>query len=289
MAYFLKSLGLSEEGGLPEVWWEQRPEIVTGVFFSSNPKAIRPGDRLIYYAVGGRKRVVAEAEVTGQASQDFQPPPQWTPERHARFSWWMPVRLLAKCAANSRAPRFEDFHDARVGQGSYQRLTDEQGQRMSQAIRRAAEWVTPDWMKFFVQTIDAIHEPLAVVLTASGCREGWLQGELYRAGRDYDLGVNEYSLGSRQTADLSCGDDPDMLAEIKIVGADYYPKMRGYIESDVERMRAVSTAGTQRFMILIIPHSNAKTNLGEWLTTCSFSRTCAEREWPSFRLRIWQF
>ena len=286
MAYFLKSLGLSEEGGLPEVWWEQRPELVTGVFFSSNPKAIREGDRLIYYAVGGSKLIVAEAEVTGEASEEFQPPSEWSAERQARFSWRMPVRLVAKCPANARAPRFDDFHDTRVGQGSYQQLTDVQGRLMSQAIRRAA---APDWMKFFVQTVDAIHGPLAVVLNASGCREGWLQGELYRAGRDYDLRVNAYSLGSRQTADLSCGDGPDMLAEIKIVGADYFPKMRGYIESDVERMRAVSNADTQRFMILIIPHSDTITPLGEWLTTCSFSPTCAEREWPGFRLRIWKF
>jgi hypothetical protein len=226
MAYFLKLLGLSDDG-LPELWWEERPEIVTGVFFSRNPApTILPGDRLIYYAVGGSKRIVAEAEVTGEASQDFEPPPQWTPERHAKFPWRMRVKLLTRCAANVRAPRFADFHDKPVGQGGYQHLTDEQGRRMSEAIRRAASWIAPDWIRFFTDTIDAIHEPLAVVLTASGCREGWLQGELYRAGRAYDVRVNEYSLGSRQTADLSCGDAPDMLAELKIVGADYFPKMR---------------------------------------------------------------
>ena len=146
-----------------------------------------------------------------------------------------------------------------------------------------------DWLHFFVQAIESIHEPLSVVLRASGCREGWLQGELFRAGRAYDLRVNEYSLGGRQTADLSCGEGPAMLAEIKIVGADYYPKMQGYIESDVERMRAVTTAGTERYMILIIPACETKTKLGDYLHSCSFSDTCVEREWPGFRLRIWRF
>ena len=74
MAYFLKLLGLSDDG-LPEFWWDERKELVSGVFFSKRPKKIRSGDRLIYYAVGGSKRIVAEAEVEGDATQAFRPPP----------------------------------------------------------------------------------------------------------------------------------------------------------------------------------------------------------------------
>jgi hypothetical protein len=147
----------------------------------------------------------------------------------------------------------------------------------------------PNWLRFFADTIERIQEPLSIVLGASGCREGWLQGELFRAGREHDLRVNEFSLGNRQTADVSCGDAPEMLAEIKICGAGYYPKMQGYIESDVARMRAVSTPGTRRYMILIIPRSDAKSKLGEYLHSCSFSPQCIEREFPGFHLRMWEF
>jgi hypothetical protein len=146
-----------------------------------------------------------------------------------------------------------------------------------------------DWFKFFEDSIEAVHEHFAVILKAAGCREGWLQGELFRAGRKFDLRVNEFSLGNRQTADVSCGDLPEMLAEIKIVGADYFAKMRAYIEADVERMRSVSTMGTQRFMILIIPDCKANTALGKYLHSCKFSSHCAERTWPGFRLRMWKF
>ena len=146
-----------------------------------------------------------------------------------------------------------------------------------------------DWLNFFVSTIESIREPLSIILKASGCREGWLQGELFRAGRQYNLRVNEYSLGSRQTADMSCGAGPEMLAEVKIAGADYSLKMKRHIESDVARMRAVSTLHTERFMILVIPGSNEKTTLGDYLHSCSFSANCLEREWPAFRLRIWKF
>jgi hypothetical protein len=158
------------------------------------------------------------------------------------------------------------------------------------ATERSLFWHTMhNWIKFFASTIESIQEPLTTILAASGCREGWIQGELFRAGRPFDVRVNEYALGGRRTADVSSGEVPDMLAEIKIVGANYYPKMQGYIESDVERMREVSTPGTQCFLILIIPRSVVKTKLGEYLHACSFSSECFEREWPGFKLRIWKF
>ena len=145
-----------------------------------------------------------------------------------------------------------------------------------------------DWMSFFVETIKAIREPLATVLGAASCREGWLQGELFRAGRDVDLRVNEFNLGRSAKADVSAEGDPPMVAEIKIVGADYQPKMRHYIEADVERLRIVEDPTIERYMILIIPHSEATGVLAEYLDGCSFSDECFERGFDSFRLRIWK-
>lgn len=145
-----------------------------------------------------------------------------------------------------------------------------------------------DWLNFFADSIAAIHDPLSVILGASGCREKWLHGELFRAGRQYDLRVDEYNLGNSNKADLSCALRPAMIAEIKIVGADYLSKMQAAIESDVQRMREVGNPDVERYMILIVPRSDAKTPLGAYLESCSFSSTCVEREFPGFRLRIWR-
>ena len=134
MSYFLKLLGLTKSG-LPEIWWEERPEIVSGVFLEKRPRQIQSGDRLIYYAVGGGKRVVAEVEVVGNATRDFEPPPDWTRERRLKFPWRMPVKLLAHYAADSSAPRAADFYPRLIKAGSYRRLTDEQGRGMAEAIR----------------------------------------------------------------------------------------------------------------------------------------------------------
>ncbi|MCI0365518.1 MAG: hypothetical protein L0219_16770 [Phycisphaerales bacterium] len=143
-----------------------------------------------------------------------------------------------------------------------------------------------DWLAFFADAIAAVQDPLAVVLRATGCREGWLQGELFRAGREHGLRVNDYKLGNGKKADLSA---PAMIAEIKIVGADYQPKMRHFIESDVQRMRQVSGVDTERYIILIIPRCESKTALGAYLDSCSFSSICEERDFLGFRLRIWRF
>lgn len=144
-----------------------------------------------------------------------------------------------------------------------------------------------DWLSFFEQTIERIRDPLSTVLLASGCREGWLQAEFFRAGRSLNLRVNEYPLGKRMTADLSHGRPIDMLAELKIVGSDHQPKMRGRIERDASRLKAVSLPETECFMILVIPRSQRKGILNSYLHSCSFSDRCFEREWPEFKLRIW--
>jgi len=146
-----------------------------------------------------------------------------------------------------------------------------------------------DWMGFFADAVDKIHKDLAeVVVNAAGCREGWLQGELFLAGRERGLRVNECAIGHRKKADLSFGDPPTMVAEIKIIGAGYFPKQQYALEEDVNRMRRFAGRNAERYMILVIPSSDLKTRLGTYLNDCTFSRRKIDRSWDGFRLRIWK-
>src|SRR5438552_2666849 len=108
VAYFLKSLGMSRRP-LPQRWWEQRPEILDGVFFNRRSQAIKPHDTLIYYAVGTGGRLCAFADVLAEATENFRRPSNWTPDMARKFKWRMPVRVIVKCAADGRAPRLSDF------------------------------------------------------------------------------------------------------------------------------------------------------------------------------------
>ncbi|MBC8107751.1 MAG: hypothetical protein H7Z14_14255 [Anaerolineae bacterium] len=57
-----------------------------------------------------------------------------------------------------------------------------------------------NWLHFFERTIDAIKKPLSIVLESSGCRQGWLQGEFFRAGRKYGVSTDEHPLGGEADA-----------------------------------------------------------------------------------------
>lgn len=144
-----------------------------------------------------------------------------------------------------------------------------------------------DWLNFFTESIAAIHEPPAVVLGASGCREGWLQAEIFPAGRRYDVRVNEFGLGNRKAADRPCDAEPKMLAAMKIVGADYSAKTQCAIEAGANR----SAPGEHC-------ENRALYNRGRPAVGCQdrpwhvpellffILPDCVERQFPRFRLRI---
>ena|GEM_PF-2148225 len=149
-----------------------------------------------------------------------------------------------------------------------------------------------DWPSLFLSVFESVSNTLSIVLQAAGCREGWLQGEFFRYGHSLNIpiDVNDFDLGNRQKADLSSDHHPKMVAEIKIVGADYQSKMIKCIESDVERLRRLSEEW-ERYMILVAPQANArarKSKLGVFLDTCSFGKICDDREFGAFRVRIWR-
>ena len=144
------------------------------------------------------------------------------------------------------------------------------------------------WEQFFLDFFDYSAEAIGIVVSASGCREGWLQGELYRAGRRRGLRVNEYPLGGNRKADLCCRESPRMVAEIKVLGADYQGKMRYALDADVERMSAIQDGELERYMILVIPNSKVQSSLGQHLSGVCYSPLCVERKYPEFGLRLWR-
>lgn len=144
------------------------------------------------------------------------------------------------------------------------------------------------WEQFFVDFFDFSAESVGVVVHASGCREGWLQGELYRAGWRRGLKVNEYPFGRNQKADLCCLERPRMVAEIKVLGADYQGKMRKALNADVERLEAIIDFDIEKYMILVIPQCEVQTPLGNHLASVCYGARCIERQYPGFKLRLWR-
>jgi hypothetical protein len=80
-----------------------------------------------------------------------------------------------------------------------------------------------------------------------------------------------------------------MVAEIKVCGGDYAPKMREYIEADVRKLAQVP-GECQRFVILVVDTREPATPLGKWLMSyepahkARYQRTLSER----VLVRIWE-
>jgi hypothetical protein len=174
------------------------------------------------------------------------------------------------------------------------------------------------WSDRFSVLFAEIARPLAVVLNADGCREGWLQGEFYRHFRpQYDGFRVNYSYGSgRVKHDLYCPVPNEMVAELKVYG------MRGYLnknlcgQSNIKRFLP-ATAGTrvnlsreeidrlgasgyladvcrlqrlpdslERYMILVLQKADDPDDFGQAIAAVQVSWN--ERQWEShdFLVRI---
>jgi hypothetical protein len=89
------------------------------------------------------------------------------------------------------------------------------------------------WQSRLLNSIQEMTKRLRCVFDAEGCREGWLQGELYLRHRER-VRVNSIPIAYRAKADLSadldvkprvriCGPQP-MVAELKVLAASFQTK-----------------------------------------------------------------
>ena len=146
-----------------------------------------------------------------------------------------------------------------------------------------------DWMTFFDDFFSQRATELAVILDAGGCREGWVQGEMFLQGKDLAIKTNATS----SKFDLLCL-TPPMIAEIKLCGGGggyevNASKMRGWIKCDVQKL-AHAEGEYERFFILIVDNRWPNTSFGQWLRTCDFPNI-RKREKPlseSVTIRVWQ-
>src|SRR4051794_207616 len=83
------------------------------------------------------------------------------------------------------------------------------------------------WAEQILAFFGEIASPLAIILNAEGCREGWLQGEFYRHFSTPENGsrVNCSFCDNRVKHDLYCERPTEMAAELKVYGqSGYYTK-----------------------------------------------------------------
>lgn len=77
--YFLKMVGAADMP-LEDRWVEQRPDLLYGVRTPRQPRAIKSGDLLVYYAAGAQKLIAISVTATAQAGEAVgRPAPEFGP------------------------------------------------------------------------------------------------------------------------------------------------------------------------------------------------------------------
>lgn len=177
-----------------------------------------------------------------------------------------------------------------------------------------------DWMDRILAFFRTIEAPLADVLQADGCREGWLQGKFFRHFKSAENGfrVNCSYRKPRVKHDLYCARPSEMVAELKVYGLrGYYPKNlygRSNIQrftpdvpgtrvflslSDIETIRPSGNSflsdvlrlyglpgHVERMMILVLQKSSRMDGFGRAISAVQISRDEQEFECDGFLVRV---
>ncbi len=169
---------------------------------------------------------------------------------------------------------------------------------------------------------DALAPNLGVVLNAVGCREGWLQGELYRhlVAQDLDFQVNSYKLGPRKKADLYGIRPVPMIAELKVFGVEgfYNKNLDGRSNIDIyrtsksdtridltdehlqrvhpsvdslirdyQRLRDHPSRDTEKYLILALHLKGEPDSFGQTVRAVRISINEWTFDYPSVMVRVW--
>ena len=144
MSYWIKIAGTGEQPFDTDDWRARyggwRREHRDGSLFPRRP-SIRRGDRLVLYAAGsaaafGEGRLFAIEEVLSEEPE---------PSGHERWPWRLHTRMLVSVPLLSHGPTLGEIGVAArsLGRHSHIRLSDEQGRRAEQLVRRYAEQTGP--------------------------------------------------------------------------------------------------------------------------------------------------
>ena len=178
------------------------------------------------------------------------------------------------------------------------------------------------WIDAFRHAFDGMAADLAVVLNAKGCREGWIQAELFRrlSQSDPDFSVNSYKLSKGKTADLHGQKPNPMLAEVKVLGTEgYYNKnlagcsnlalflpanekdrvdlcdehlavVDDAVDSllrDFGRLKS-APANFERYLILVLQTSGVADTFGKAISAIRVTANETTLSYPEVLVRIWR-
>lgn len=142
-------------------------------------------------------------------------------------------------------------------------------------LTKKVDWI-PD---FFSRNAGRIEQ----ILPASGCRELWLQGEIYL----YLSGDGLLTNATQRKYDLYM--EGCFVMELKLLGGDYQRKVLGYLNKDFEKLER-HVGKEQKYVLLVLDNRCQSTTLYDELFNYKNDRARLDfyQDYGSFCVLLWR-
>lgn len=139
---------------------------------------------------------------------------------------------------------------------------------------------TVDWIpEFFHQNSQRVDR----ILSAGGCRELWLQGEMYLFLNEDELRTN----ATKKKYDLY--KEGCFVIELKLLGGNYQRKVLGYLKKDFDKLHA--HLGTEkRYVLLVLDNSCQDSQLYDELFNyqSELAKQIYHKDYGGFCVILWR-
>jgi hypothetical protein len=137
-----------------------------------------------------------------------------------------------------------------------------------------------EWLPMFFKDRE---DEISGIRPAGGCRELWVQGEIYLYLEDDEVFTN----ATPKKFDLYKEDN--FIIELKFLGGNYQPKVLGLLNKDFEKL--VNYKGRElKYVLLILDTENSQAKLYKELFNFKHpkARCCFRRLYDGFYAILWK-
>ncbi|KDM89794.1 hypothetical protein [Photobacterium galatheae] len=127
------------------------------------------------------------------------------------------------------------------------------------------------------------HAQIAKILNIGGCRELWMQGDIYLYLNDNDLRTN----ATRYKFDIY--KKGHFAIELKILGGQYQRKVLNDLENDFRKLSSNAVEQDQ-YVVLVLDNSSPETKLYSQLSNYAHpaGNLISQSDFGAFCIRIWK-
>ncbi|GAB6261205.1 hypothetical protein PSSHI_14480 [Photobacterium sp. R1] len=184
------------------------------------------------------------------------------------------------------------FHTLKLDEGTYQKIDYEEYRIEDLSLEKPEHTETSPWttsleVQSAIAWLPAYFKDrqtqIAKILNAGGCRELWMQGDIYLYLNDDALRTN----ATKYRFDLYKEDQ--FAIELKVLGGQYQSKVVSFLENDFRKLLSNTTV-QDKYVVLVLDNSSPETKLYSRLFSYAHpsGSLISQLDFGAFCVRIWK-